>query len=316
MTADRDPTKKISELEAQDRPQSVSKPRLPKDFVDIYRALTRNRLALLGLIMMVLIILGAIFANEIAPHDPTKQNLRLTLLPPSWAEGGQPEYLLGTDDFGRDIFSRLLYGARVSIPTAGLAAFFALFIGVSVGLFAGYFGGTLDIVLTGLVDVFLAFPLVLMALSLAAILGPSMRNLMLVMALTGWMTYARVIRSAVLSLKDQEYVMASIALGGNSRRVIFRHILPNVLAPTLVLVAFSFSTFIILESALSFLGLGIPPPSPTWGRMLFEGRDYLTVAPWLITFPGIAIMVTVLCANFIGDGLRDALDPRLRGLTN
>lgn len=307
---------RVPDLEVTARPPAVSKLRLPKDFVDIYRALTRNRLALLGLIVMVLIIVGAVFADEIAPHDPTKQNLRLTLLPPSWMEGGQPEYLLGTDDFGRDIFSRLLYGGRVSIPTAGVAALFALLIGVNIGLFAGYFGGRLDTVLTGLVDVFLAFPLVLMALSLAAILGPSMRNLMLVMAFTGWMTYARVIRSAVLSLKDQEYVMASIALGANHWRVLFRHVLPNVIAPTLVLVAFSFSTFIILESALSFLGLGIPPPSPTWGRMLYEGRDYLTTAPWLITFPGLAIMITVLCANFIGDGLRDALDPRLRGLTN
>jgi peptide/nickel transport system permease protein len=307
---------RIPDLEAKARPASISRPRLPKDFVDITRALTRNRLALVGLIVMIVVILGAVFADEIAPFDPTKQNLRQTLLPPSWMEGSQPEHLLGTDDFGRDIFSRLLYGARVSIPTAGVAALFALFIGVNIGLFAGFFGGRLDMVLSGLVDVFLAFPLVLMALTLAAILGPSMRNLMLVMAFTGWMTYARVIRSAVLSLKDQEYVLAAVALGANHWRVLFRHVLPNVLAPTLVLVAFSFSTFIILESALSFLGLGIPPPSPTWGRMLFEGRDYLTTAPWLITFPGLAIMITVLCANFIGDGLRDALDPRLRGLTN
>jgi peptide/nickel transport system permease protein len=289
---------------------------LPKDLVDIYRAITKNRLALVGLIIMLLIILAAIFAEQLAPHDPVKQNLRNTLLPPAWMAGGSPEYLLGTDDFGRDILSRLLYGARVSIPTAGVAALFALIIGVNIGLFAGYFGGMVDTLLTGLVDIFLAFPLILIALSLAAILGPSMRNLMLVMALTGWMAYARVIRSAVLTIKDQEYVIASIALGANPARVLFRHILPNVIAPTLVLVAFSFSTFIILESALSFLGLGIPPPAPTWGRMLYEGRDYLTVSPWLITFPGIIIMLTVLSANFIGDGLRDALDPKLRGLTN
>ena len=289
---------------------------LPKDLVDIYRAITKNRLALVGLIIMLLIILAAIFAEQLAPHDPVKQNLRNTLLPPAWMAGGSPEYLLGTADFGRDILSRLLYGARVSIPTAGVAALFALIIGVNIGLFAGYFGGMVDTLLTGLVDIFLAFPLILIALSLAAILGPSMRNLMLVMALTGWMAYARVIRSAVLTIKDQEYVIASIALGANPARVLFRHILPNVIAPTLVLVAFSFSTFIILESALSFLGLGIPPPAPTWGRMLYEGRDYLTVSPWLITFPGIIIMLTVLSANFIGDGLRDALDPKLRGLTN
>jgi peptide/nickel transport system permease protein len=305
-------------LGQNDEPKLISKAgfRLPKDFVDIYRAIFKNRLSLIGFIIMVIIIFCAIFADEIAPHDPIKQNLRMTLLPPAWMEGGNSEYLLGTDDFGRDILSRLIYGARVSIPTAGVAAFFALFIGVNIGLIAGYFGGRIDTVLTGFVDIFLAFPLILIALSLAAILGPSMRNLMLVMALTGWMTYTRVIRSAVFTIKDQEFVLATVALGGNSTRVLFRHILPNVIAPTLVLVAFSFSQFIILESALSFLGLGIPPPTPTWGRMLFEGRDYLTVAPWLITFPGIAIMVTVLSANFIGDGLRDALDPKLRGLTN
>lgn len=302
---------------AEDTPTtSPARLRVPKDFYDIYRAITRNRLALIGFLIMVVIILVAVFADQIAPHDPVKQNLRNTLLPPVWMDGGSPEFLLGTDDFGRDILSRLIYGARVSIPTAGVAALFALFIGVNVGLFAGYFGGRVDTVLTGLVDIFLAFPLILIALSLAAILGPSMRNLMLVMALTGWMTYARVIRSAVFTIKDQEYVLASIALGANPARVLFRHILPNVIAPTLVLVAFSFSQFIILESALSFLGLGIPPPAPTWGRMLYEGRDFLTVSPWLITFPGIVIMITVLSANFIGDGLRDALDPKLRGLTN
>jgi peptide/nickel transport system permease protein len=315
MTLNTDSTRNL-DLEDLEGKRARSTIRLPKDVVDIYRAIVRNRLALIGLIIMTLIILAAIFADQIAPHDPVKQNLRLTLLPPAWVEGGSLDHLLGTDDFGRDILSRLLYGGRVSIPTAGIAALFALVIGVTIGLFAGYFGGRIDTLLTGLVDVFLAFPLILMALSLAAILGPSMKNLMLVMALTGWMTYARVIRAAVLSIKDEEFVFASIALGANPIRVIIRHILPNVFAPTLVLIAFSFSTFIILESSLSFLGLGIPPPAPTWGRMLFEGRDYLVVAPWLITFPGIAIIITVLSANFIGDGLRDALDPRLRGLTN
>jgi peptide/nickel transport system permease protein len=195
-----------------------------------------------------------------------------------------------------------------------MAANFALILGTSVGLVAGYFGGALDIVLTGIVDVFLAFPLILMALTLAAILGPSLRNLVIVMALTGWMSYARVVRSAVLSLKNTEFVTAATVIGANDIRIILRHIFPNVIGQTLILFAYGFSQFIILESALSFLGLGIPPPTPTWGRMLYEGRDYLTVAPWTITFPGLAIMLTVLSNNFIGDGLRDVLDPSLRGI--
>jgi peptide/nickel transport system permease protein len=286
-----------------------------KAWRDIFMAVTRNRLALVGMIVLSLIILMAVFAEQLSPHNPTRQNLRLVLRPPAWSEGGDPQFTLGTDHFGRDILSRLIHGARVSIPTAGIAALFALAVGVTIGLIAGYFGGKTDTLLTGLVDIFLAFPLILMALTLAAILGPSMRNLMIVMALTGWMSYARVIRSAVLGIKSKEYIDASIALGASNLRVILRHILPNVIAPVLVLVAYNFSQFIILESALSFLGLGIPPPAPTWGRMLYEGRDYLTIAPWAITFPGIAIMLTVLSANFIGDGLRDALDPHLRNIT-
>jgi ABC-type dipeptide/oligopeptide/nickel transport system permease subunit len=279
---------------------------------DLFHGFIRNRLAMVGAILMLTILILAILAPVIKPHDPLKQNLRNTLVPPAWYEGGSADYLLGTDHFGRDILSRLLYGARASLPASGLAAIFALILGTSVGLVAGYFGGALDTVLTGIVDVFLAFPLILMALTLAAILGPSLRNLVIVMALTGWMSYARVVRSAVLSLKNMEFVTAATVIGARDIRIILRHIFPNVIGQTLILFAYGFSQFIILESALSFLGLGIPPPTPTWGRMLYEGRDYLTVAPWTITFPGLAIMLTVLSNNFIGDGLRDALDPSLR----
>ncbi len=279
---------------------------------DLLHGFIGNRLAVVGAILMLIILILAILAPFVKPHDPLRQNLRNTLVPPAWYEGGSINYLLGTDHFGRDILSRLLYGARASLPASGLAAIFALILGTSVGLVAGYFGGALDTVLTGIVDVFLAFPLILMALALAAILGPSLRNLVIVMALTGWMSYARVIRSAVLSLKNTEFVTAATVIGARDLQNHLRHIFPNVIGQTLVLFAYGFSQFIILESALSFLGLGIPPPTPTWGRMLYEGRDYLTVAPWTITFPGIAIMLTVLSNNFIGDGLRDALDPSLR----
>jgi peptide/nickel transport system permease protein len=281
---------------------------------DLFQAFNRNKLSLLGAILLVIILGLAITAPWIAPHDPVKQSLKLTLVPPAWSEGGSLNYLLGTDHFGRDVLSRLLYGARISLPTSVAAAAFALLVGVAIGLIAGYFGGMIDTLLTGVVDIFLAFPLILIAITLAAILGPSQRNLVIVMALTGWMNYARVIRSAVLSIKNQEFITAAVVIGAKDNRIILRHVLPNIISPTLVLLAYSVSQFIILESALSFLGLGIPPPAPTWGRMLYEGRDYLTIAPWIITFPGIAIMLTVLCSNFIGDGLRDALDPNLRRL--
>ena len=288
--------------------------RFSNQWNDLFQAFFRNKLALLGAVLLVIILGLAIAAPWIAPHDPVKQNLKLTLLPPAWSQGGNLSYLLGTDHFGRDILSRLLYGARVSLPTSIAAASFALLVGVSIGLIAGYFGGMIDTLLTGIVDVFLAFPLILIALSLAAILGPSQRNLVIVMAITGWMNYARVIRSAVLSIKTKDFIMAAIVVGAKDRRIILRHVLPNIISPTLVMFAYGVSQFIILKSALSFLGLGIPPPAPTWGRMLYEGRDFLTIAPWIITFPGIAIMLTVLSNNFIGDGLRDALDPHLRSM--
>jgi peptide/nickel transport system permease protein len=179
-------------------------------------------------------------------------------------------------------------------------------------LLAGFFGGKTETILMRIVDVFLAFPLILLALSLAAILGPNLRNLIIVMGLTGWMMYARVIRSAVLTLKNLEFITAAIAVGTPTYRIILRHVLPNIIAPALVLFTFNFAQFIIMESALSFLGLGVPPPTPTWGRMLFDGRDYLTIAWWMITFPGLCIMLTALSLNLVGDGLRDALDPRIR----
>ena len=262
--------------------------------------------------MFVLLTLAAALAPLLAPHNPLSQNLNLTLLPPFWAAGSDPSFPLGTDHFGRDTLSRLLYGAGVSLQAAGFSTVFALVVGVVAGLLAGYCGGKVDSLIMRVVDVFLAFPLILLALSLAAILGPNLRNLILVMAITGWMPYARVIRASVLALKTQEYIRAAIVSGCSERRIIFRHILPNVVAPALVLMSFGFARFILLESGLSFLGLGMPPPTPTWGRMLFEARDYMTIAPWGITMPGLAIMVTALSVNFLGDGLRDCLDPKLQ----
>lgn len=269
-----------------------------------------------GSVLLVLIVLLAALAPWIAPHNPLEQDLGNTLAPPAWEKDGSMNYLLGTDHFGRDTLSRLLYGANASLRASGFAALFALLVGVTMGLVAGYAGGLLESLLMRIVDVFLAFPLILIALALAAILGPSLQNLIVVMGTTGWMAYARVIRAAVITIKKQEYIDAAIVSGCAHGRIMFKHILPNIVAPALVLFTFGFAQFIILESGLSFLGLGVPPPAPTWGRMLYEGREYMTVAPWGITLPGLCIMLVVLSVNFIGDGLRDALDPRLRRMAS
>jgi len=281
---------------------------------DLAHSLSRSRLAIIGLALFVIIVFLSITAPLIAPHDPMDQDLVNKLLPPAWEAQGSPAHLLGTDHFGRDTLSRLLYGANISLRASGFAALFALLLGVTIGILAGYVGGLLEALLMRIVDVFLAFPLILIALALAAILGPSLQNLIIVMGITGWMTYARVVRATVLTLKSQEFIESAVASGCSQWRIMWKHILPNIVAPSLVLFTFGFAQFIILESGLSFLGLGVPPPAPTWGRMLYEGRDYLTVNAWNITLPGLCIMTVVLSVNFFGDGLRDALDPRLRRL--
>ncbi len=293
--------------------QRMPKPRRPSgQWADLLVVFLNRRVAVVGATIFLAIIVIAITASWIAPHDPTNQELIDNLTPPAWDKGGTAKYLLGTDNFGRDLLSRLLYGARVSLTVAGLGACFALLLGVTVGLLAGFYGGLTETLLMRIVDVFLAFPMILLALSLAAILGPNLRNLVIVMGLTGWMMYARVIRSAVLTLKNLEFISAAIAVGTPTPLILVRHVLPNIIAPALVLFTFNFAQFIIMESALSFLGLGVPPPTPTWGRMLYDGRDYLTIAWWMITFPGLGIMLTALSLNLVGDGLRDALDPRIR----
>ncbi len=292
--------------------EKVNRGQWMQQWADLSRSFMRSRLAMIGLVLLVIILVVAVFAPLIAPHDPLDQDLGNTLQPPVWEKGGSLDHLLGTDQFGRDTLSRLMYGANVSLRASGFAALFALVLGVIVGLVAGYGGGWSETVLMRMVDVFLAFPLILIALSLAAILGPSLQNLIIVMGITGWMAYARVVRAAVLTIKKQEYIDAAIVSGCSQWRIMGQHILPNIVAPALVLFTFGFAQFIILESGLSFLGLGIQPPTPTWGRMLYEGRDYLTLNAWQITLPGLCIMLVVLSVNFIGDGLRDALDPRLR----
>ena len=276
------------------------------------RLVGRSPLAGVGALIVGLVIVAALAAPLLVTTDPIDQDLTVVLRPPFWMEDGSVRHPLGTDHLGRDVYSRLVYGARISLTISVLAALLGAAAGVAAGLVAGYLGGWVDAVIMRIVDLNLAFPLILLALAVVALLGASLRNLIIVMAITTWMIYARVVRGLTLSLREQEFVQAIRALGAHDTRVIARHVLPNVLPPVMVILTLEVARVILMESALSFLGLGVPPPTPTWGRMLAEGRDYLTVAGWISIFPGIAIMVTVLGINFLGDGLRDLLDPRLR----
>ncbi len=273
----------------------------------------RSPLATLGVLIVGLVVVAALMAPLLATTDPIEQDLTVALKPPFWMADGSLEHPLGTDHLGRDVYSRLVYGAKISLTISVLAALLGAAVGVAAGLVAGYVGGRVGAIIMRIVDLNLAFPLILLALAVVALLGANLRNLVIVMTITTWMIYARVVRGLTLTLREQEFVQAVRALGACDARIIARHVLPNVLAPVMVIWTLEVARVILMESALSFLGLGVPPPTPTWGRMLAEGRDYLTMAGWISIFPGLAIMVTVLGINFLGDGLRDLLDPRLRG---
>jgi peptide/nickel transport system permease protein len=261
----------------------------------------------MGAGIILFVVLVAVFAGAIAPDDPTAQIAR-RLQPPS------AEHLLGTDEFGRDQFSRLVYGSRISLYVGILSVALALATGATLGIVAGYYGGTVDNLVMRVIDSVFAFPSLLLAIAITGILGPSLTNAMLAIGIVSAPTYARLGRGAVLSATANEFVTAARALGASDRRIILRHVLPNVLAPLIVQTSLSFSTAILAEASLSFLGLGTQPPDPSWGTMLGAGRRYMEGAPWVAVFPGVAITVTVLGFNLLGDGLRDALDPRLRGV--
>jgi peptide/nickel transport system permease protein len=279
------------------------------------RLIRRSPLAVAGALVVGLVVVAAVAAPLLATSDPIDQDLTVVLKPPFWLEDGSVQHPLGTDHLGRDVYSRLVYGAQISLTISVLAALLGAVVGVVAGLVAGYHGGRLGAVIMRIVDLNLAFPLILLALAVVALLGASLKNLVIVMTITTWMIYARVVRGLTLTLREREFVQAVRALGAHDVRIIARHVLPNLLAPVLVIWTLEVARVILMESALSFLGLGVPPPTPTWGRMLAEGRDYLTVAGWISIFPGLAIMVTVLGINFLGDGLRDLLDPQLRQQT-
>lgn len=271
---------------------------------DATRRLIRNPLALLGLGIVVLMIGCAVFAPQIAPYSPTDADLSLYVTPPTAI------HALGTDDVGRDILSRVIYGARVSLSVALLSMAFGLLVGTGAGALAGYYGGAIDALIMRLTDVFLAFPLLLLAIALVAALGPSENSAFLALGLVTWPYVARLARGQVLSLKTREFVTAARAIGASDWRILALHVLPNMLTPLIVYGTVGIANAILVESALAFLGLGAQPPMPSWGGMLSDTRSFLLSAPWLPTAPGVAILIAALGFNLLGDGLRDALDVR------
>ncbi len=281
---------------------------------DTVKDIVRRPSALAGGILLIVILVTSIGFPLVMHTDPLAQNLRQRFTPPVWQTGGTWQHPLGTDNLGRDILSRLLYGSRVSLIVGFSAVLVAELMGIVLGLVSGYYGGRLDTVIMRLADIFMAYPFMLLTISVIAVLGPSIFNLILVLGLSDWVTYARTIRGSVLSIKRKEFVEASRAIGTAHPVIIMRHVLPNVISPLIILGTLRVANIIIWESGLSYLGMGAPPPMPTWGRMLAEGRVYITDAWWLVTLPGLAIMITILSINLLGDGLRDALDPRLKNI--
>jgi len=265
-----------------------------------------------GAALLMLMIGVALAAPLVAPYSFGQMSLENRLKPPNWLSGGSSTHLLGTDPLGRDMLSRVIWAARTSLGIAGISVLVAMVFGVMMGLLSGYYGGWLDGLVMRLADIQLSFPYLLLAIAVMALLKPTLANLILVLALRSWVVYARTVRGSVLVAKQREFVEATAALGATDRRIITRHITPNVIAPIIVISSFQLAELIIAESSLSFLGLGVQPPTPSWGGMLSQGREYLTSAWWLGVFPGLAIILTVLGVNLFGDALRDAMDPRLK----
>jgi dipeptide transport system permease protein len=279
---------------------------------EFWHYFSRNRGAVTGLIIFVLLILMAIFAPIIAPHDPDNQFRDNLLQPPVWQDGGSGQFLLGTDDVGRDVLSRIIFGARFSLAIGFIVVTSALVSGVILGLLAGFFRGVVDVVIMRIMDVVLAFPSLLLALVLVAILGPGLVNAMIAIAIVLQPHFARLTRAAVLAEKNREYVISARVAGAGPLRLMLITILPNCLAPLIVQATLSFSNAILEAAALGFLGMGAQPPTPEWGTMLAEAREFILRAWWVVTMPGFAILITVLAINLMGDGLRDALDPKLK----
>jgi peptide/nickel transport system permease protein len=274
---------------------------------NFWRHFKKNRLGVGGLVIIVIVFFIAIFAPFLSPYDTGKTDVSLKLKSPSF------QHYLGTDQLGRDVFSRMLYGSQISLSVGFVAVGISILIGILVGAMAGYKGGWVDSLLMRFVDIMLSFPSFFLILTVVAILRPNIYNVMIVIGITSWEGTARFVRAEFLSLRERDYVQAARALGVKDRRIIFRHILPNALAPVFVTASLGVASAILIEAGLSFLGFGVQPPAPSWGNILTEGRTYIFDAWWLTVFPGLAILITVLSFNLFGEGLRDALDPRLRG---
>ncbi|MFN8441544.1 MAG: ABC transporter permease [Caldilineaceae bacterium] len=281
---------------------------------EFVRSLLRDRAGLIGMVLFLLVVLSAISAPWIAPHNPTDQELKVSKLPPAWMEKGQIAYPLGTDPLGRDLFSRIIYGSRVSLTVGFFGVLIAGGIGLVIGLFAGFVGGRTDAVIMTIVNIVLALPYLLFVVVIAGILGRSLFNVIMIFGITDAPIFVRVVRGEVLRLRKSVYVEAASSVGVSQSRILFQHILPNLIGPFLTVATFEMSAMIIYEAGLGFLGLSVPPDVPSWGNMLEAGRQYLQLYWWIATFPGLAIMIASLGMNLLGDWLRDALDPRMRRL--
>ena len=291
-------------------PLPVSLP--PSPLAEFWHYFSENSGAVAGLIVILIVLLAAILAGVIAPHDPTLQNREAFLLPPAWEAGGSSSFLLGTDAVGRDIFSRLIYGARFSLLIGAIVIVLSLSIGVTLGLVAGFARGWVETLIMRLMDIILALPSLLLAIVIVAILGPGLFNAMISVAVTYLPQFTRLTRASVITELSKDYVVASRVAGAGTLRLMFKTVLPNCWAPLIVQATLGFSNAILDAAALGFLGLGAQPPTPEWGTMLADAREFVLRAWWVVTFPGLAILVTVLAFNLIGDGLRDALDPKLK----
>jgi peptide/nickel transport system permease protein len=276
--------------------------------------LLRSKMALISSIVLLLVTLAAIFAPLITPNDPADLALIRRLKGPGYVSNEGSQYWLGTDTIGRDVYSRMIYGARISLVVGLSAVLVSGTVGIILGLLAGFYRGWIDDVIMRIADIQLSFPTILLALAIMAVLGPGLDKIIIVLGLTGWVQYGRIVRGEVLSIKEEEFVTAARAIGQRDWRIIFQHILPNVWSPVIVIASFSVASNIVSEASLSFLGVGVPPQIPSWGVMLAEGRQYIGVAEWLTIPPGVAISLTVLAINIVGDWVRDFLDPRLKNI--
>jgi ABC-type dipeptide/oligopeptide/nickel transport system permease subunit len=277
----------------------------------LWRKFLRNPIGVIGGVILLTVLVGAVFAESFAPHEPNRQRLIARFKPPFWAEGGSMIYPLGTDNVGRDIWSRIIHGSRISLIVGVCAVGVSMLIGVTLGLTSGFWGGRVDAVIMALVDIMLAFPQLILAFAMVAVLGPGIGNIILVLGITGWERYARVVRAEVLALREREFVQAARAVGVSNLKIAFGHIMPNTFSSVIVMATLQTAQAILAEAALSFLGLGTGRTYPSWGQMISLGRDYISIAWWLSTFPGLAILLTVLAINLVGDRIRDVLDPRV-----